>query len=548
MAEYPVPKVPAKEQDEARASLKSEALARLGDARSGKSSIENDLQNCYFYAAPRRVRWQGSQGQTTAQKPGDDRQLQTSFGFEVVDDFMSMLIETFTPREGRWAERSLPVQTDEDGTENPQIEEINKAIAAEDKKIFDLIRASNYYAEKAKSGVPDAAIGVIALLITDPGRGAPVTCLGVPIRELDMDLGPDGKIDFRSITRHTKYRYLKALLGAEVAGKLNDEELKKIKDKPNDPVELNWIWWRNWENVGDVEWTHVVLVGQRLIHDATSVGEGSCPLSVGRFGATPDFAWPDGPLVKALADMVSLDEIQAGLIENVDFTLRPPKAYEDDGVINIPDGGLRPGDLVPKRQSFGKEAFEDIYTPRPIDAAIFNVDHLQSRIRRLHYVDFPEQRGKTPPTATQWVDELAIRQRRIGTPGYAFWREEPYETFQRFRYLAETRGVAKKIDVPSGAMLQPYNPAERAQDSQDISNAVRFAQIGQAIAPTMWQVMVDEGKTLANLQAKFRDEVVVLRTPEEAEERIKLLTKLGAQIAGAGGAQGGAPEGGAPPQ
>jgi hypothetical protein len=522
--------------------LEADVLQRLEDARREKRTIENDLQNCYYYSAPRRVRRQGSQGQTAeAQRPGDDRQLQTSFGFEVTDDFMSMLIETFTPREGRWAERSMPTNADEDGNEDPAVEELNAVIRADDKKVFDLIRASNYYAEKAKAGVPDGAIGVVALLIHDPGRGLPIRVTGVPIRELDMDLGPDGKPDFRSVTRQTKNRHLAALLGKAVFAKIPDDRMRLAREKPDQPAEIVWAWWRNWENFGDYEYRHVVLLDNKRIHDATLTGEGSVPLVAGRFGATPDFAWPDGPLVKSLADLVTLDEIRGGLIENVDFTIRPPKAYEDDGVINVPPDGIRPGDMLPKRPSAGREAFEDIYTPRPIEAALFDVDHLQSRIRRLHYVDFPEQRGKTPPTATQWLDELVLRQRRIGTPGYAFWREEPYETFQRFRYLGEKRGVvrtAAALGVPGGMALQPYNPAERAQDSQDIATAVRFAEIGQAVAPTMWQVMIDEAKTLRNIKAKMREELVVLRDDAEVEERIKVLASLGAEMMANGGGPG----------
>lgn len=534
---------PARKENDAREELQRDALQRLNDARVEKSSILNDHQNAYFYSAPRRVRSGNSQAQSMT-KPTDDRQLQTSFGFEVVDDFMSMLIQTFTPREGPWAERKLPKALAAEGVD---VDEINERIKLEDEKIFDLIRSSNYYAEKAMTGVPDASLGIVALLITDPGRARPIVCRGVPIRELEINKGPDGRPDFRAVVRMSKYRYLKAELGAGVT--IPNEELLKIKETPDLAVEIVWAWWRNWENFGDFEYQHVVLVNQKIVHEATMVGEGSCALVLGRFGATPDFAWPDGPLVKSLADLVQLDEVRGGLIENVDFTLRPPKAYEDDGVISVPADGVRPGDLLPKRPGNGKPAFEDIYTPRPIEAALFDVDHLQQRIRRLHYVDFPEQKGKTPPTATQWIDELAIRQNRIGTPGYAFWREEPYETFQRFRYLGEKSGAVQsleKLGIP--VALQPYNPAERAQDSQDIATDVRFAQIGQAIAPTIWQVVVDELKSLKNIARKMRVTDIVLRDEKEIQDRIKLITQLGAQVTGGGqGGQGGAPPGAAPP-
>lgn len=542
MAEYAVQKSRYEVEQEAREALQTEALQRLEDARREKRNVTNDHQNAYFYAAPRRIRQQQSQSQTPAPtKPGDDRQLQTSFGFEVVDDFMSMLIQTFTPREGPWAERKLPEAMRSDDF---NIDEVNEAIRLEDEKVFNLIRASNYYSEKAMTGVPDAAVGIVALLVTDPGRGQPYECRGVPIRELEIDKGPDGRPDFRAIVRVTKFRYLKAEVGAEVYAKIDPVELRKYKDQPDQPIEVVWAWWRIWDNLGDHEYQHVVLCQQKLCHQATSIGEGSCALIVGRFGATPDFAWPDGPLLKSLADLVQLDEVRGALIENLDFTLRPPKAYDDDGVINLPTDGVRPGELYPRRPSYGKQTFEDIYQPRAIDSALFEIDHLTMRIRRLHYVDFPEQKGKTPPTATQWIDELAIRQNRIGTPGFAFWREEPYEAFQRFRYLGEKGGKVRPLDALGVRVpLQPYNPAERAQDSQDISTSVRFAQIGQAIAPTIWQVAIDELATLQNIRKKMRVTDVVLRDQGEIEQRVKLLASLGTQMTG----QGGGDQGGAPP-
>jgi hypothetical protein len=535
-----VAKSDAQVESERKDALKAEALQRLADAQAEKAQIETDLRNCYFYTAPRRLRQQSSTSNSTT-RANDDRQLQTSFGFEVVDDFMNMLIDTFTPREGPWAERKLPTQVDQDGQEDEAVKELNAKIGAEDAKIFGLIRASNYYAEKSKQGVPDAGLGIVALLITDPGKGQTINCLGVPIREIDIDLGPDGRIDFRSITRPTKNRHVKALLGKEVAAKLSDEDQKKIKDQPNEKAQIVWSWWRNWDNAGNVEWQHVVLFNSKHLHDGTSVGEGSCPFVLGRFGATPDFAWPDGPTIKSLSDLVYLDELCGGMIENVDFTLRPPKAYEDDGVLNIPQDGVRPGEFYPKRASGGREAFEDIYEPRPIEAALFDKENLIVRIRRLHYVDFPEQKGKTPPTATQWIDELVIRQKRIGTPGYAFWREEPYETFQRFRYLGEKRGVVKtlvELGVPVGTELQPYNPAERAQDSQEIATAVRFGEIALGMFPNTAQIAIDEFKTLDNLKNKFRDRIVVMRSADEVKQRIALLGKIGADVIG-GNSEGG---------
>src|SRR6266581_354778 len=69
------------------------------------------------------------------------------------------------------------------------------------------------------------------------------------------------------------------------------------------------------------------------------------------------------------------------------------------------------------------------------------------KLRKLFYVDLPEQTGDTPPTLGQWLDEMARAQRRIGTPGLPFWREGPAKIFLRFKYLLEKQGAIQPVKV-----------------------------------------------------------------------------------------------------
>lgn len=497
--------------------MKAEAKDRLADCEREKANIRVDIEEAYYFLAPRRVR-QAQNSSADSSKPRDADELQTSLGMEVADDFVTEIIESFTPPEAPWAERkSMPM--DDKSAEQA----LNDKAKAEDEKIFAHIRASNYYSEKGKAAVPDLAIGVIALLIKDPGRGLPIEVLGVPIRELEMGLGPDGRIDDRWMKRNTKYRNLPSLLPGLT---MPDEVQQKMRDEPNSVCCVKWGWWRLWAEIGDVTWQSVIFVDDHLVNQARLVGEGSCELVIGRFGATPDFAWPDGPAIKCLPDYRQHDELRAAVIENVDFSLRPPVSYEDDGVLNL-SNGIESGMAYPKRPNAGRNAFERIYEPQPIDAALLDEQRLTQRIRRMHYVDFPEQKGKTPPSASQWLDEMVIRQRRIGTPGYSFWREEPYETFQRFRYLLEKRGVVKPIELPNGASLQPQNPAQRAHDNQEVLTGTRLLQICATAFPQTLQVSIDDIKTMENFKNKLGDKMVVFRDEEQLKQAVDLFSQLG---------------------
>lgn len=504
--------------------LKEEANDRLTDCRAQKAMVETDIRECYFFAAPKRDRAVSSQNSSAA-KPTDAAELQITTGYEVAEDFLGMLVDSFMPEALPWAERKADPFFEKDLKKKVE-EEAEK----QDAKVFQLLKASNFYPELGKTGMPDAAIGVWAMHVHDPAPWRPVHCQGIPIRELEMNLGPHGGIDDRAVVRKTKYRHLAALLGGIP---LPEEIQRKTEDKNgNGDCEIVWMYWRDWSINENEVWVHRVLVDGELVHDAPLAGRGSCPLIVSRFGSSPDFAWPDGPLIKSLPDLRKMDEMAAAFVENIDFTLRPPFGYPDDGVMNL-SGGIEPGNGYPMRPGT-REPFPKIWEPNPLEAALFDARDTERRIKRLHYVDFPEQPGKTPPTAQQWLDEMVKSQKRIGTPGQSFWREGPYETFQRFRYLAERRGIIVPIEVQGAPVtLHAYNPAQRAQENQDVLTAARFIQLGSAAFPQYWQVAVDPTKTLQNIKTKLGDELVALREPAEIQAAVAQLGALG----GASGTQ-----------
>lgn len=504
-----------------RKKLEREACDRLADARIEKSKSRIDIEECYYFAAPRRVRSASSQTRATT-RPQDGNELQTSLAMEVADDFMTMVIDSFMPRTGRWAERRA----------DPYMSEEQKKIVAnvagpQDENIFEAIRGSNFYAELGKGGVPDGSIGVMAMDIklTRPGR--PAQCLAIPIRELEINLGPDGRIDDRFIIRASSYRKLPALL-RDIT--LPEKIQKRVDKGEKKSVEVRWGHWRLWDRDDDEYWQRVVMVDDQVVHHEILKGEGSCPLVIGRFGATPDFAWPDGPMIKSLPDLRQVDDIRAGFVENIDFALRAPFTYDDDGVLSFEDG-IEPGMGYPRRPGSTRPPTDKIYEPNPLDSSHFEEMQLEKRIRRLHYVDFPEQLGKTPPTASQWLDEMVEAQKKIGTPGYSFWREFPYEVFQRFRFIAEQSGLAKPLEIDGKKVsLQAYNPAERAQENQDVLTATRVLQIGGSVFPQTMPVMVDDRATMDNIKAKLGDKIVVMRDPDQLAQTFDNMSKLAGVI------------------
>jgi hypothetical protein len=225
-------------------------------------------------------------------------------------------------------------------------------------------------------------------------------------------------------------------------------------------------------------------------------------------------------------------------LERFDQAAHPAFVYTNDSVLNF-EGGITPGTGYPADRDF---KIESLFFEGDTDLSFLIEADLERRVKRAHFVDRPEQRGDTPPSATQWIDEMALAQRRLGVPASSFWHEGPREIFLRFHRLLMDRGTIEPIQIDGRTIsVEPYNPTERAKDQQEVQIAVRLGEIANMLFPQVGQVMIDGVATLANLQTKLGDKIVVLRDPEEVKE-IMAQTMQAMQPP-----PGGAPPGAAPP-
>jgi hypothetical protein len=506
--------------------LEEESNDRLKACRNQKAQVEMDMREAYFFSAPRRARMVTSTTPAPLARIRDESLLQTSIAFEVVQDFVTVVLNAFMPEANPWCERRAGALVPEEA-----FKEVEDQVRKADLKIFSAMKASNLYPELAKAFYPDLGIGTVGLMIHDPRPAESMVVSAVPLRELEINLGPFGEIDDRFIVRHTKNRYVHALLpGIDLPEAIETE----IKTKPHGDTEIRWGYWRLWDRHDDEVWQHVVMIKNTVVHDAVLVGEGSCPLVVGRFNPSADWAYADGPLLQALPDLRQIDELEGQKISHVELSLTPPLTFPDDSFAAV-EQGIEPGAAYPIR-SGTEGAVKAMYEPGPADAGIYEMKEKESRLRRMFFVDFPDQQGKTPPTATQWLDEMQLAQRRIGTPGLSFWREVPAKIFLRFKYLLEKAGTIEPIKVNGKTVsLQPYNPAQRAAEQQEVAMAVHTIQIcGQAF-PEEFKIKVDGGATIENFVNIMRtDKIIKFRPTEQVQGAVDQIAKLvgGKQVPG----------------
>lgn len=519
------------EKPDAKADRKVTLLAehtdRLEEARRHKAEWELDMREVYFLAAPHRARAINSRTPVTT-KPLDAGEANTSFACEMATDFATAIVNTFTPDANQWAMR-------EPGLSVPDAvkDTLAAKIKAEDTKIFKGIGASNFYAECSTAFIPDLAVGTVAMWIDDPHPYAGIECQAIPMHELEIAVGPTGHVDYRAFVQHPTYRKLKALLPGVKVFPAEIEE--RIKTKPRETVEVHRAFWRDWTVTTDVAWVYVIVVDRNhIVKDAKLRGAGSCPMIVARWNPMKEWAFGNGTSIQALPDFRHHDELQAAKIMNCDLSLRPPVTIPDDSVVNFEEG-IEAGKAYPIRNG-SEDAVKNIYQATSPDVAIYDRNDLEQRIKRLHFLDFPDQLGKTPPSATQWLDQMTMAQRRLGTVGAAFWSEWCGEVFTRFEYLLAKRGYVTAIKHDGKSVsLRPVNPSRKAADQQEVAQAARVIEIGGQAFPEEWKMTVDGGETIKNLIRKGgADGVIVMRAPADIAKATDLMSKLaGGQTPGA---------------
>jgi Bacteriophage head to tail connecting protein len=502
--------------------LSRDGIARLAACRIWKSLWDLDLREGYFFAAPQRQRQIQSYSPAPQQRLLDAAELNTDMAFELCGDFATEVINTYMPEAQKWCEL----------TKGPMVPQA-AFDAVKDKvdeivdNVFVAIRSSNLYSEISKAFDPDLSLGTVALWIEPPGGRIelPIVCSAIPIHEFEIDLGPYGEIDTRFAIRHTRNMYLEELLGADIWANVSKEIKDVVREKPAGRTELRWGFWRIWNRHDDECWQHVVYVKNDLVHDAVLVGEGSCPMIVFRWNPNPDWPWGHGPLLQGMPSLRQVDEYEIMRHEHAEMSIRPPIGFPDDSFAQI-EQGLEPGMAYPIR--VGSEgAMKRIYEPPPAEAANYAYEDKEHRLRKMFFVDFPQQTGDTPPTLGQWLDEMARAQRRIGRPGLPFFVEGPAKIFLRFKYIQQKRGKVQDIKADGRTIaLSPYNPAQRAAEQQEIALAVQFLQLCGQFFPEEFKMAVDGQGTMKELMAKMRVKLVKFRPPEQVDAAIKQMSQL----------------------
>ena len=495
-----------------------ETEKRLKPARRDKDRHKTRLDDFYRYAMP----WRHQIGQSYDQGIVDE--IFDSTAMDSVSDFAADMLATLTPQHFEWIlpEPAIALSQKDKQLIQPQIEGFNEIV-------FSEIRRSNFFAE-ALECYQDLSHGTMAMIIQDTDISKPFHCEAIPANDLLISRGVKKTVGVRGFEMTVTADMIPAMWpGAEK----NDDLMKIVRENPAKDMNIMQCAYADYGDRGTERWKFCAYAEKKfLLDDDLFAGQGSCPIIVARWMTDSTTCWGIGPGYLKLPDIKTANLLVELILEKLEEAVDPAYTYEDDGVMNL-ENPIEPGTWLPR--AAGSEAPEPLESRAQFDVAYFNRQELKESILRGFYQDKPLQRGKTPPTASQFLEEAADAARRLGAPAGRLAIEWLFEVYNRFVYLLNKRGKLPQIELNGEIVsLNASSPLIKEQQMADALQLQRYAALlDTIIGPEMRQAAIDPLAAALFLKERMGIKAEVLTDPDAFQE---LIDQIKGQLAAAVGA------------
>lgn len=477
--------------------------SRYKSAKSFREAVRSEIEEMYRFVAPDRKHDFSRKKVHNQSDPVTD--VFSSFSEEMGQDLAGDLVTFYTPAEARWAEMELLTPVPKEA-----VSQVQGILDDHENKLFNLINTSNYNDIAPQVTFEAATHGTPAMWVQHAHLAQPIFCEVVPPHELLIVPGHLGILDrFREKVVYA--RTLKTLFaGIEVTF---PDDIQKKMAKPDETVTCCWGYWVDWSDPGNPVWHYEITVeGKRITDENQPLGplQGACPLLVGRFNPRPGRPWGRGPGLKALPDMLMLDTLEEAIFENIDWQLDPAFKYPDNGRLDLSEG-IERGTGIPVSPGAGDD-LGFISPGGSTEQGFFTKEDLENRIRTAFFQDGPRQKGDTPPTAAQWLDERRRVQQRLNKPSAPLWTELYFPFIQRVEYLGAESGRLDQQISHNGEELkvQPISPLQKAQNQDKVMITRSNLDVASQVFGESLAEVIDVRSTIENIRNASGDELLVL--------------------------------------
>ncbi len=441
-------------------SIDSGALQeRYRQAKARRSAWEGLWHDCYDYALPRR---DGFSGHSAGSRKGEH--LYDATAMDAADQLAASLLGNLTPPWTQWFgfKAGPDLSPEEAESLSPLLEKTARIMQAH----FD---RSNFAVEMHQAFL-DLVVGGTASLYfeeADPGELSAFKFTAVPLNELVLEEGRDGRLD-----------------GTYCVSAMTYESLSHRYPEADYPMQLLQEAKRDPQQKFDV--LETVLPDETAYRYVASLLMGSSSiLSTGRFHSSPfiSFRWMKSPgelygrspVMKALPDIKTANKVVELILKNASIAVTGIWQADDDGVLNPANIDLTPGSIIPK--AIGSKGLTPLDMPGRFDVSELVLDSLRKRIRHALLADRLGQIGDRRMTATEVLERSAEMALVLGATYGRLQSELLTPLIKRAFTILKRRGEIPDIALDGRLVELDYrSPLARAQAQRNVQNTLSWVQ------------------------------------------------------------------------
>lgn len=476
-------------------------LTRFAKAEDERMNWVSIWEDCYNFAFPRRV---GFYDSASGQSRTDE--IFDSSTVHAVDEFASRMQSGLTPSFAKWFEF-------EAGSEIPKEEHSKVSKALEDvcMYVWETLQQSNMNQE-LHEGYLDLAVGTGCMLIEEGDSEKPIRFTMTPQREVVLESGPWGDVNGVYRARMLKLRDIVTIWPK---AKIPEDIKTQGANDPEHQFKVVECVWRDWayKNSERHEFAVVIQDPKTILIEGEFVGDGSNPWIPFRWSKTAGETYGRGPLINALADVRTLNEVVRLGMENAAMSITGMWQADDDGIINPDTIELVPGTVIPR--AMGARGLEPLVPPGRFDAGQFLLQEMRQNIRKALFNETLGKPEKTPMSATEVNERMADLARTIGSAYGRLHTELVTPLLRRVVHILKKQG---KIELPrvNGREVKIINvsPLAQAQNNENVARVARWLELlNGGFGPQMTNLVVKAeqaavytGKQIGVPESLIRDE------------------------------------------
>lgn len=455
-------------------------LKRYAKAASNRDQWIGLWQDCYDNAFPQRTGFYStSEGESRTDSIYDGSTVQAT------SEFASRMQAGLTPSFSKWFEF-------EAGSEIPeeQRSEVNRHLQDVGNYVWEILQTSNMNQELHEAYY-DLAVGTGTLTVEQGINPAeqPLVFTTLPQSQVVLDVGPFGYIDATYRLRKLKLREIVVIWPS---AKIHDDMKAQGEREEEHQFDIIECVYRDWSDRGTERHSYNVISKdpKHILVEGEFKGDGANPMISFRWSKTAGETYGRGPLLNALPDVKTLNEVVRLSLENAAMSITGMWQADDDGILNPDTIELVPGTIIPR--AMNSRGLEPLVPAAQSNVSQFLIQDMRHNIKKAMFNESLGAPEGTPMSATEVHERMADLSRTIGSAYGRLHTELTTPLLRRVVHILKAQG---RIEIPmvNGREIKIVNvsPLAQAQHNENVARVGRWLQLLNAgFGPQMTNMVV----------------------------------------------------------